>query len=677
MTTEHIKMPAVTPVVRYTANGAQTVFAYPFPIFASEDLAVFLDGAGQVSGFAITGAGNTAGGNVTFDAAPASGVTVTLERVLPIERVTDFLEGGDFSAQSINNELDYLVAAIQQVERDNDTALQYGDHETPGMTQLPDKAVRLNKALGFDGNGDPVAVSLAGSMAPPDFTATGTGAATRTSSDKFSDLISVKDFGAVGDGLADDTLAIQQALAAHDTVFIPNGTYLITNTISLAAKQALIGAGQKAVIKCQADTFNAIELPEGFCTIQNLRIESGDIAIKLFGDTAECVQNSVSDVQIIGAKTGIQLDGYTDTNKPCYWNNFARILIEQPITHGVHLTKSGAGDTPNANRFHAVRVYSKGAATTGSGFYIEHGSLNNAFVDCEANVNGPTADSCFRLGAGSSKTMLVNLLTESSNLVPNVKLDTGSVETSIINLSAQSDGAAIDDSSSGNYDAYNAGSPEKNTLRKTVISDLKATLMRFDTEFIDVAGTTAIDLSHSVHIVNATNGAITIELPLASTAAGAEITVKKVDNTSNIVTVSENGAGPGPDGKDLQLGGANDYATIISNGSAWYIKSSNRLSGNTRFFDGTGTYDIDMAVDIYLVSSFGGALTTRLPPANAVQAVGRTVTIKKTDNSVNAVTVSEQGGSGPDQANQSLASQYSAITVVSDGGQWFIVSKNL
>ncbi|MCB1782375.1 MAG: hypothetical protein KDI13_00115 [Alphaproteobacteria bacterium] len=63
--------------------------------------------------------------------------------------------------------------------------------------------------------------------------------------------------------------------------------------------------------------------------------------------------------------------------------------------------------------------------------------------------------------------------------------------------------------------------------------------------------------------------------------------------------------------------------------------------------------------------------------ANAAEAVGRTITIKKTDVSANAVTVTEQGGSGPDLSSQALSSQYSAITVVSDGGQWWIVGKYL
>ncbi len=115
--------------------------------------------------------------------------------------------------------------------------------------------------------------------------------------------------------------------------------------------------------------------------------------------------------------------------------------------------------------------------------------------------------------------------------------------------------------------------------------------------------------------------------------------------------------------------------TVISNGANWHVKSSNRMAGNTRFFDGTGVYNIDMAVDTYLLSSFGGALEARLPPANAAESIGRTITIKKTDSSTNAITVTEQGGAGPDNYSQPLSSQYEAITIVSNGASWYIISK--
>ncbi len=671
---EHIKMPDITPIIRYVANGTETLYGYPFPIFASEDLAVYINGAKQNSGFTIDGAGENGGGSIDFNVAPQSGAIITLVRDLPIERVTDFIEGGDFSAQSINNELDYMIAALQQVNRENDVMLRYADTENPAGTVLPDRASRSNRALGFDGDGNPIAVSLEGAMASPDYLASGTGAISRTTSDKLSDLPSVKDFGAFGDGLNDDTLAFQNALSAHNVVYIPEGEYLISSTIRLTARQSLIGLGQKSVLKASGNNFNVIEIVEDHCHLSNFRIESGDIGVKLFGLTRPVVQSSVSDITIVAPNIGVQLDGYEDTNYPCYWNNFARVLVEQPAVHGFHLTKSGNGDTPNANKFHACRAYSLGADISGAGFFIEDGRFNNAFIDCEANVKG-TAQGCFIIGANSDKTLLLNPYAESNNLVPNIKLEAGSVETSIYNLLSVSDGAAIWDLSGGQYSAYNAGYPNKNYLQKTSVTDMNATLQRFDTEYIDASGTVSLDASHSIHLISSFGGALNVELPLASDATGAMMVVKKIDSSSNVMTVGEQGGGSGPDGGDFFLGAENDYVMVLSNGAEWFVIASNRSAGNTRYFDGSGTYDIDMAVDTYLLSSFGGVMTARLPPANAAAAIGRTVTIKKTDSSSNVITVSEQGGSGPDNFAQPLSSQYDAITVVSDGGAWHIVSK--
>lgn len=671
---EHIKMPEVASIVRYLADGVQTDFPYPFPIFASEDIVVYFGSAQQTYGFDVRDAGNTAGGDVIFDAPPRSGVIITLVRRLPLERVTDFIEGGDFSAQSINNELDYLMGTVQQVSSDQSGMLRFDDGEAPAHVSLPTRALRANKALGFDGDGNPVPITLEGAMASPDFTAIGSGAQTRTSHDKFSDMVSIKDFGAVGDGITDDTLAIQQALAAHQSVFVPNGTYLVSSPIVLDHRQTMLGAGQSAVIRANSTGFSVIEMVSDYITLGTLRIEQGDIGLKLYGKNRPCVQNAIYDVTIWGAGTGIVLDGYDDTNKPCYWNNFDRVLVAQPAIHGVHFMRSGAGDTPNANKFHACRVYSLGADISGAGFYVEAGRFNNAFVDCEANVKG-TAQACFHVGPGSDKSLFVNPYAESNNQVPNFRLDAGSIETSIFNLLSVSDGAAIWDLSGGEYTAYNAGFPYKNRLQRSIVTDLTTTLQRFDTEYIDASGLVDLDISHSVHLISSFNGALEVRVPLASEAVGCEMTIKKVDSSQNVITVSEQDSGLGVDRSAFFLGGQFDFVTMVSNGAEWFVTSSNRMSGNTRYYDGSGLYDLDLAVDVYLLSSFNGVLEARLPPANAPEAVGRTVTIKKTDTSSNNINVSEQGGAGPDGFTQPLTSQYDALTVVSDGGQWFIVSK--
>lgn len=60
-----------------------------------------------------------------------------------------------------------------------------------------------------------------------------TGSKTTNVEIKLGQTVSVKDFGAVGDGVTDDTSAIQTALNTYSHVIVPVGTYLITSTINV------------------------------------------------------------------------------------------------------------------------------------------------------------------------------------------------------------------------------------------------------------------------------------------------------------------------------------------------------------------------------------------------------------------------------------------------------------
>ena len=76
------------------------------------------------------------------------------------------------------------------------------------------------------------------------FLAAGSGASQRTVLDKLRDAVSVKDFGAVGDGVADDTAAFTAAIARATalngaTIHVPAGTYLVGD-IQIAAKNIVL-----------------------------------------------------------------------------------------------------------------------------------------------------------------------------------------------------------------------------------------------------------------------------------------------------------------------------------------------------------------------------------------------------------------------------------------------------
>jgi hypothetical protein len=75
--------------------------------------------------------------------------------------------------------------------------------------------------------------------------ATPTGAVNRPINEKLSEWVSVKDFGAVGNGATDDTVAIQNAIdfgvLNKQIIYFPSGTYLVTDTLNLTVGSQLAG----------------------------------------------------------------------------------------------------------------------------------------------------------------------------------------------------------------------------------------------------------------------------------------------------------------------------------------------------------------------------------------------------------------------------------------------------
>ena len=76
-----------------------------------------------------------------------------------------------------------------------------------------------------------------------------TGSVTRTGNNKWSDIVSVGDFGAVGNGIANDTAAIQAAINTGKRVYVPTGTYrLSTALVFNTPGQMMSGDGRTGTI---------------------------------------------------------------------------------------------------------------------------------------------------------------------------------------------------------------------------------------------------------------------------------------------------------------------------------------------------------------------------------------------------------------------------------------------
>jgi len=144
--------------------------------------------------------------------------------------------------------------------------------------------------------------------ATANFIAPGTGATTRTLDSKLGDTISAKDFGAVGDGVADDTLKLQAALDASvgKSLYLPPGIYKTTAVLRIKEKTCFFAQQGTATIDVQptggtVSNTHGILIDGNEVVIDGLKI-SGTNQFKITGPIrSEYAKGIVADSQISGA----------------------------------------------------------------------------------------------------------------------------------------------------------------------------------------------------------------------------------------------------------------------------------------------------------------------------------------------------------------------------------------
>jgi hypothetical protein len=173
------------------------------------------------------------------------------------------------------------------------------------------------------------------------YTPAGTGAVARSAQAKMRDTVSVKDFGAVGDGVADDAAAIQAAIDFVKTqtggiVFFPAGRYRITTRLKIQNTYAsnicikLCGVGNGNSNVYASSTRGSLIIGETALTSQMMVEMSGGSNITFEDIGLYAGTTNPSTIGIYLQRVQATGNGY------CAHNNFTRISI-------------GMGTNPTAN----------------------------------------------------------------------------------------------------------------------------------------------------------------------------------------------------------------------------------------------------------------------------------------------------------------------------------------
>jgi hypothetical protein len=240
---------------------------------------------------------------------------------------------------------------------------------------------------------------LAGSngSASVGFLQAGTGATSRTAQAKMRDVVSVKDFGAVGDGVTDDTVAVQAFLDACQNRhgIMPAGTYKITSALNLYPQysyniegECYDNDGTYGTTIYNAGTGNAIVLDNGNPYVQNFdqQIRLANLCVK--GNASSLNGIYVRRCQIFLENVWARANGtnglYLERAYSC---SFRQVILANNNQNGLLINRIG-----NALIFDHCIFNGNGTANGYAGAYVSgftgEENLGVLFASCDFTGNG-------------------------------------------------------------------------------------------------------------------------------------------------------------------------------------------------------------------------------------------------------------------------------------------------
>lgn len=380
--------------VLYEGTGFTFIFPFSFQVPNGLYLEVtYTDAIGNStvlspSLYSVSFNANFIGGSVTYPLVGsdiAVGTTLLISRNVPLLQQTSLGNQANYSPTAVEAALDALCMEIQQVAGGAfGLALTFPPTDVSPQTVLPTAPLRAGKYLAFDGSGNPIVIAgtaVGGDVSGSTVLSTGSTTA-RSLAKRFTDVMNVKDFGAVGDGTTNDATAIQAgenylASVGGGTLYFPPGLYAIGTTITKRASNVLwTGSGWGALADIGPRSYSSALawIGAGGGTMvdmsptagaSNQRISGGGIVqLGFYGGGSAAIGVSVKSVCV--AKFEIYVDGFTTTGLYCgvvatlgeardTQNNTFRVFLGQGFVNGDGVRLDGdSGANTSINLFHQI-----------------------------------------------------------------------------------------------------------------------------------------------------------------------------------------------------------------------------------------------------------------------------------------------------------------------------------
>lgn len=357
----------------YTGSAGVGPYAFPFEVLLNTDINVYKNDVllTLTTDYTVTISPTLGTGSVTLVSAATGSDRITIVGARAVQRTTDFTTGGDFFANTLNDELDSQTILTQQVAETAERAIKapVTDPTSINMT-LPNNTTRANKLLGFDASGNPTVLPQIYSIIDLTSQVTGTlpvangGTGVTTST-----------------GTGDNVLNTSPTLLGAVTIGSTSGTDVVTLGRSVDSQTVNIATGATTNTSAKIVNLATAGVSGSTATINMGSAVSGATNNILIGDAASTSTTTIAGTVTIGNSSG------TDT-----------------LTFG----RSGGSQTVNI----ASAGISLGTKTVNIGATGGNGTTNIT-LGATGSVNGPTT---INIGtqARTSNNTTVNIATGST-----------------------------------------------------------------------------------------------------------------------------------------------------------------------------------------------------------------------------------------------------------------------
>lgn len=385
----------------FSGTGLQSAYPFNFKVFTASDvLVVQTDASGVEHPLSLTtdytvnlnsDQDGNPGGTVTLKANLPAGYLATVSSVVPLTQATSIPSMGGFYPKVIEQALDKLTIAAQQVAGLAGRGLRFALSDPTPQGDLPTAAVRAGKFLAFDAGGNPSAASGTGAdaalrtdLASPAGGASlvgvilgSLGTVARSLLDKLRERPTVFDYmtQAQRDDCSSNTAsmdvsdAVQKAFNSGVGLF-PPGSFKLSKKITTPINLAIIGAGGRRTTILAAENFN------------------GDTVFECGSPTVLYGVPSVSASGLV-----IDLQGNVDAGITCYGlqdgSTFDQVYIRGIRKYGVRTRWSVSGSTYLMNEglmFTNCHVLSRndGGAVANGAYWDLSGLYESTLINCKA-----------------------------------------------------------------------------------------------------------------------------------------------------------------------------------------------------------------------------------------------------------------------------------------------------